>query len=179
MQTGLDLLLWFLGIFLIILPHYFLIRWFLYKRKWTYIETVNQRVGITRENAYLDNRGYLRWRSDKVLCHRDIAFRELDHAGLYFSEYDVHHQNENKLDNNPENLQILTRERHQLAHGEIIYELGRKYIRLCRDKRISRHTPKAIFAAAQWIPRSQTLIRDRYLYVANWLVKERGLCKRN
>jgi hypothetical protein len=122
MQTGLDILLWTLGI----LAAYILVAWVLHRRRWTYIETLNQKVGITRENTYLGKRGYLHWKSDKQLCHRTIAYRELNHRGTPFSECDIHHRNGNKLDNNPENLQLLTREEHQLAHGEVIYEQGRK-----------------------------------------------------
>jgi hypothetical protein len=171
----LDILYWFIGI----IVAYVVIAWLLHQRRWNRIETLNQKVGITRRTAYIGRGGYLRWKEGNKLCHRDIAYRFLDHRGLSFSDYDVHHRNGDKWDNNPENLQLLNREEHQLAHGEIIFEHGIRYIRLCRIDDIDRHTAKAVLIENEWLPRSQTVERGQYLYGAEWVVKEHGLRKLN
>ena len=180
MQTSLDILYWFIGI----LTVYILIAWVLHQRRWSYIEKVNQKVGITRRNAYIGRGGYLRWKDGNRLCHRDIAYRTLSRCGS-FADFDVHHRNGNKLDNTPENLQLLTRDEHQRAHGEIIYDHGKRYVRLCETDDIARQTAKAVLIDNEqlpedtWLPRSQIIARGRYLYIAEWLMKENGLTKLN
>ncbi|MHA1996607.1 MAG: HNH endonuclease [Promethearchaeota archaeon] len=146
-------------------------RW-LYNKKWTYIETLNIRSGITRENAYIDRRGYLRWVKNDKLCHRDIAFKhrhEYRAAGVRFGECDVHHRDENKFNNNPENLDVLTREQHQLEHGSVVYRNGVKYIKFARTSKIYRTTAKAILVAHKWIPVSQILISGGWIYLTQWM----------
>ena len=66
------------------------------------------------EYQYIDKDGYYRYRSNDKLIHRVIA------EGLY--EYPlhglvVHHKNHNKLDNRPDNLQVMTKEAHDELHA--------------------------------------------------------------
>lgn len=71
----------------------------------------------------LDSNGYHRDGYNR-LVHRDVAFnhhyKEGYQNGKYtkrFREYDIHHKDRNKLNNHPDNLQILTREEHKKIHG--------------------------------------------------------------
>lgn len=76
------------------------------------------------EEFYIDPRGYMRYKKDGKLIHRDIAFKEVyrknrDSFPRRFSEYVVHHIDGNKLNNDPSNLSIKPKDTHNLAH-EII-----------------------------------------------------------
>lgn len=67
---------------------------------------------------YIDHRGYERdgWGD---LVHRAVAYHHHYLGGnfeLPFSMYDVHHKDRNKRNNNPDNLEILTREEHKKKH---------------------------------------------------------------
>ena len=73
------------------------------------------------ENFYIDAKGYKRYKKDDRLIHRDIAFKEVYRKNKHsfprrFSEYDVHHIDGNKFNNNPSNLSIKPRDTHSLAH---------------------------------------------------------------
>ena len=158
-----------------------------YNKKWNWIEELNKRVDITRENAYIDENGYLRWAEDGNLCHRDVAFvhiykgnekridLETGEITVKFAEpfdkYDVHHVDENKLNADYDNLAILTREEHQVEHGRIIHENGEKYIRLCHVSKVYRETRKAILVARRWVPKSTTIVVDGYVHVAAWMYR--------
>ena len=80
-------------------------------------------VGLVRyihksEKRYIDERGYER-DGFRKLIHRQIAFREL-YDGSYdkpFREYVVHHKDRNKLNNAPDNLEILLPAQHNKLHG--------------------------------------------------------------
>ena len=87
---------------------------------------------IINTRNYLDRKGYLRFDEDKTfarrndLVHRTIAYHYLWHnPQRSFKGQDVHHINENKKDNCPQNLKILTKTQHILYHegkiGIIIY----------------------------------------------------------
>lgn len=70
---------------------------------------------------YIDEKGYKRYKKDGKLVHREIAFKEVyrKNRNSYprrFSEYDVHHMDENKLNNNPSNLVLKPRDTHDLTH---------------------------------------------------------------
>ena len=66
----------------------------------------------------LDHRGYYRNGYGR-LVHRDTAFKCLYSYPKYskrFRDYDIHHKDRNKLNNSPDNLEILTREEHNEKH---------------------------------------------------------------
>jgi hypothetical protein len=75
-----------------------------------FISNTGYRAVCDKKNKYVNN------------IHRDIAYQKIylkdrKHYPLPFSRYDVHHINENKLDNRPANLEILLREKHCEIHG--------------------------------------------------------------
>lgn len=68
---------------------------------------------------HLDIRGYERDGYNK-LVHRKVAYKCLYSYPKYplrFGDYDIHHKDKNKRNNNPNNLQILTRKQHKKKHG--------------------------------------------------------------
>ena len=68
---------------------------------------------------YIDERGYERDGYNKLI-HRKVAWKYLYDFNKHpqrFGSYDIHHIDENKLNNHPSNLQILTREEHKAIHG--------------------------------------------------------------
>ena len=38
---------------------------------------------------------------------------------MQFSDYDIHHKDGNKFNNNPDNLDIIFREEHEIEHGKL------------------------------------------------------------
>jgi hypothetical protein len=67
--------------------------------------------------TYSHNQGYLRVRNERgeiVLQHRDVMERKLGRKLL--SNEIVHHKNEVKTDNEPSNLETLTRAEHTSLH---------------------------------------------------------------
>jgi len=168
-----------IGIFIIIIIAIILISNYLNKLKWNKIEELNKENNITRDNSYIDDNGYLRWRDDDKLCHRDIAYEQIfipEGMGLnkMFGRMDVHHIDGNKWNNNSRNLEILSRKVHNIKHGKIIVEDGNTYIRLGRISKIYRETNKAIQMAYRWIPKSQCLFRDGYVYITEWIWKKKA-----
>ncbi|MCG2717931.1 MAG: HNH endonuclease [Nanoarchaeota archaeon] len=74
------------------------------------------------EEHYLDDKGYFRYTSTDRLIHRVIAYEYLylqnpEDYPLGFCNYVIHHKDENKVNNFPSNLQILTREEHDKIHA--------------------------------------------------------------
>jgi hypothetical protein len=89
---------------------------------WLWIREVIKDIKKKNERN-LDNRGYFRNGYNK-LVHRDIAYNEIYKNGyangeykLRFGEYDIHHKDRNKQNNEVDNLQILTREEHKKIHN--------------------------------------------------------------
>lgn len=62
---------------------------------------------------YIDKNGYYRYCLSDRLVHRAIAQHTL---GKDIRGKVVHHKNYNKLDNRPENLQVMTEEEHRALH---------------------------------------------------------------
>jgi len=148
-------------------------------RTWKEIEALCGHLGINRKTAYIDSRGYPRWKRSGVLCHRDIAYHEIyrKHYDKYprrFSEYDVHHVNGNKFDARPENLEVLTREEHEERHGTRIVVDGVSYRKVCRVKRVYA-SRRAWLVGDVWLPKSQCFVKDGWIYAPVWLLKEKGL----
>jgi len=88
--------------------------------KWKRYEKYNV-LGANRKNAFIDKKGYLRWKS-KRLVHRDTAYRFIFKKNrqkyrMPFSKYQIHHKNRRKWDNRIDNLQILTKSEHERMHG--------------------------------------------------------------
>ena len=106
------------SVFVIIIILCILLVWCTQPSPWDRIERLNEGLGITRHTAYIDKRGYLRWKETNRLCHRDIAFKAgLRHRYLPFGHCDVHHRDHNKMNNQPDNLEVVSREEHQHYHG--------------------------------------------------------------
>jgi len=147
---------------------------------WDAIESQNIGLGITRDTCFVDNNGYLRWKSKNRLCHRDIAYSHVYEGGSYpkrFSDYDIHHKDGNKFNNNPDNIDIVSRDAHDLEHGYVIYIHGKKYIRLVPANRRRKKTKKAILIGGkkgQWYPRSQLIERNGYLYATEWIYSKKN-----
>lgn len=147
---------------------------------WDVIERLNSGFGISRDTCLVDYNGYLRWKSDNRLCHRDIAFKYIFRKGSFpnkFSEYDVHHKNQNRFDNNPDNLDVIFREEHEIEHGVFFYESGQKYIRLVPAHRKRKQTYKAILIGGKrgtWYPRSQLITRNGYIYASEWIYNKKN-----
>ncbi|MCK4647688.1 HNH endonuclease [Candidatus Pacearchaeota archaeon] len=68
----------------------------------------------------IDARGYYRNGYGR-LVHRDVAYKSVynypNEHKMRFRYYDVHHIDENKTNNHPNNLQVLTRWEHKKKHG--------------------------------------------------------------
>ena len=70
---------------------------------------------------YLDKNGYLRFCDGDGLVHRVVAYHKIylpykDNFPLPFSNYVVHHIDENKLNNHPSNLEIILDFEHKQRH---------------------------------------------------------------
>lgn len=75
---------------------------------------------------YLTDNGYLRItfqvgnKQVRVLQHRLLAFIFLDLEDLFDTSLEVHHLNENTLDNRLVNLKVLTAEEHRSIHSRLV-----------------------------------------------------------
>ena len=147
---------------------------------WYAIEILNEGLGITRYTCFVDNNGYLRWKSNRKLCHREIAYNYIYKMGsfeLKFSDYDVHHKDEYKFNNQPNNLELKLREEHELKHGNIIFENGKKYVKLCPTDIRRKETLKAIYIRGKgrgWFPKSQLITRNDNIYCTEWIFNKKN-----
>ena len=70
----------------------------------------------------VDDRGYRRDRGGHLL-HRTVAYwyiyrtQRRDEYPLMFQDYQIHHADRNKKNNNISNLRLLTAKEHMTAHG--------------------------------------------------------------
>ena len=84
--------------------------------------------------TYVDTNGYLRYSDSNKLVHRYVALKKLynkDKYPLKFGEYQVHHVDRNKLNNDSSNLIICTRSQHEEFHG--IVNPDGFWLRLLKD----------------------------------------------
>ena len=77
---------------------------------------------MTEAKYYLDRQGYLCFKNSDKPLHRYIAKKEIWEKNrkkypLEFWEYQVHHKDKDKLNNTPENLELLSRLEHEIRHG--------------------------------------------------------------
>jgi len=105
---------------------------------------------MSTPGTYPDKNGYLRYCDSDYLVHRRVMERKLG-RGVERGEI-VHHINGNKLDNRPENLELLTAKEHYKRHVVPILE-ERREARIIENltPRIEAQASKAIvigFAAA-------------------------------
>ncbi len=105
---------------------------------------------MSAPETYPDKHGYLRYRDSNYLVHRRVMERKLGRR-LGRGEI-VHHINGNRLDNRPENLQLLTAKEHYKIHVVPILQ-ERREARIIENltPRIEAQGAKAIvigFAAA-------------------------------
>jgi len=74
------------------------------------------------DKAPIDDNGYLRGKPEHSdLIHRQIAWEKIykknrEEYPLRFREYEVHHRDRDKHNNGVSNLDIVTRDEHQLIH---------------------------------------------------------------
>jgi hypothetical protein len=142
--------------------------------RWKNIERVNESYNITRYNAYIDSNGYLRWKDSNRLCHRDIAWDANLRGPGKFGELDIHHKDGNKFNNSPANLEVLTREAHQREHDQILTIDGQTYRKLAGVDKVYRSTANAYLVAHTWIPKSQVVVHEGFLYIPAWLYEKKG-----
>lgn len=155
-------------IVIVIFFFYFFLNYLFNQFTWNKIERLNQNEEIGRYSCYIDNNGYLRWKNNNKLVHRDIAWRNRkfgDH-NEYTTELHVHHINRNKLDNRQENLQYLTEEEHWKTHN-ILSRNGKIYRKIARRYN-QKQSKRAILIRGKWVPKS--LIEENYgdLFVEMW-----------
>lgn len=160
--------------FILIIGAYGILEYIVSVVRWRTIAEINKDFGINKKNAYIDRLGYLRWKSNGKLCHRDIAYQYIyqknkDEFPEPFSNYDIHHINKNKFDVRPENLSILTREQHQMAHNQLIIKNNRKYFIIGSGDDIVCETKKAILIRDHWLPKKEVLYRYDRIYLSEWL----------
>ena len=74
------------------------------------------------KKTYIDRFGYQRFTDSKRLFHRWLAEKEIYKKNrkkypFEFEDYQVHHTDGNKLNNDPTNLKLVFRFEHEKEHG--------------------------------------------------------------
>lgn len=150
---------------------FFLALWFTRRmNKWDKIERINIDYGITRKTCYIDFRGYLRWKDNRKLCHRDIAQKYIGKPeGLSAKDLHVHHINKNKLDNRKENLTYLSPEEHWKTHNYLKYK-GKTYRKIAKLYH-QKQTNNAILIRNTWVPKSLIRVKKGDIFVEIWFYR--------
>lgn len=148
-------------------------------KEWTLIENLNANIPfvskINSTNCYIDEHGYLRWKSNHKLCHREIAYLSLYRDSKIVNRYSdcvIHHKDGNKWNNQVDNLEILTPQEHSIKHGYSIYKDKIEYKRLCKISNIITHNTEFIQIRSRGnlikLKTEDVLIKDGYLYASEW-----------
>ena len=66
--------------------------------------------------TYVGNDGYRHYANSGKSVHRAVGRKKL--GGTIYKGYDIHHKNENKLDNRPSNLRAVRHARHASHHAK-------------------------------------------------------------
>lgn len=89
-------------------------------------------TGGKRRKAHINSQGYAEGdpKHSKRIA-RQVAFKEIYKKNrskypLRFGEYQVHHKDGKKLNNDPDNLQLVTPEEHARIHGRSVEEFSDK-----------------------------------------------------
>jgi len=148
-----------------------------YNVRWRRIELLNGSVDITRKNTRIDDRGYLRWKEDGYLCHRDIARRQTHEYrqrkdDLRFKDLQVHHVDGNKLNNDYRNLQALSPREHMMEHGIILVVDGTAYRRVGKETWIQEEKVTGIRIKNTWIPMQLVMFRGGNVYTEEWYYRK-------
>ena len=70
--------------------------------------------------SHIDSNGYLRFNDTDRLVHRWVAYHQIYKKGFFFfsfSNYQIHHIDGDKLNNNASNLKLLSRGKHRKNHN--------------------------------------------------------------
>ena len=68
------------------------------------------------DKTYIDSRGYLRFKDSGIYVHRWVAEKHILGRKLRPGEV-VHHTDGNKLNNDPSNLEVMWKSKHDKEHG--------------------------------------------------------------
>ncbi len=74
------------------------------------------------KKTYIDKNGYLRFNDSDKLVHRWVAYNQIYKSKSWkylmkFKNYQVHHKDGNKLNNNSSNLQVVSVFKHKNIEG--------------------------------------------------------------
>lgn len=90
-------------------------------------------IEIDYNNVKTDTYGYLRYKGKRV--HR-IVWE--NHFGEIPPKYEIHHINDNKLDNSIDNLSCVSSEEHHFLHSNFVIVDGKRF-RKCPDCNLILH----------------------------------------
>ena len=113
---------------------------------------------------YTDDRGYLRYKSNKRLVHRAVAYKEIylpnKHRYKYsFSEYVIDHKDMNKKNNKASNLRIMLSDDHTDSHTDFNHKPKKTYSSSTFEKRLNKLKWKHLFAESE-LKNKRKVVRD-------------------
>lgn len=104
-----------------------------------------QKIKTKFGNASMDSTGYYKITTQKEGNFEKYLHRLIyeEHYGKIPDGYVVHHKNHNKLDNDPNNLELMSRAEHTVLHSKgNKYWLGKKHTEETKQKLSKAHTGK-------------------------------------